>query len=119
MECIKLLMDVYDDNLKSSSRVFEWHKRFSEGREEWKMINNPDHPSILKTDQNIQKISETVRKVRPLIVIMIAGMMGTNRETVRQTLRKKRPKLWKNSLNAASRQCPSSQRPFALEVSSQ
>ena len=34
MECIKLLKDVYGDNLMSRSRVFEWHKRFSEGREE-------------------------------------------------------------------------------------
>ena len=34
MECIKLLKDVYDDNLMSRSHVFEWHKRFSEGREE-------------------------------------------------------------------------------------
>ena len=33
-ECIKLLKDVYGNNLMSRSRVFEWHKRFSEGREE-------------------------------------------------------------------------------------
>ena len=33
-ECIKLLKDVYGDNLMSCSCVFEWHKRFSEGREE-------------------------------------------------------------------------------------
>ena len=34
MECIKLLKDVYGDNLLSRSRVFEWYKRFSEGQEE-------------------------------------------------------------------------------------
>ena len=34
MECIKLLKDVYGNNLISRSRVFELHKRFSEGREE-------------------------------------------------------------------------------------
>ena len=34
MDCIKLLKDVYGDNLMSRSSVFEWHKRFSEGREE-------------------------------------------------------------------------------------
>ena len=34
MECIKLLKDVYGDNLMSRSPVFEWHKRFNEGREE-------------------------------------------------------------------------------------
>ena len=34
MEGIKLLKNVYGDNLMSRSRVFEWHKRFSEDREE-------------------------------------------------------------------------------------
>ena len=34
MECIKLLKDVYGDNLMSRSHVFEWHKRFSDGSEE-------------------------------------------------------------------------------------
>ena len=34
MECIKLLKNVYGDSLMSRSRVFEWHKTFSEGREE-------------------------------------------------------------------------------------
>ena len=34
MECIKLLKDVNCDNLMSRARVFEWHKRFSDGREE-------------------------------------------------------------------------------------
>ena len=51
----------------------------------WKMINNPDQPLTLKTDQNIQKISEIVRKARRLSVRMIADMVGINRETVPQT----------------------------------
>ena len=34
MECIKLLKDVYGNNLMSRSRVYECYKRFSAGREE-------------------------------------------------------------------------------------
>ena len=34
MECTNFLKDVYGDNLMSRLRVFEWHKTFSEGREE-------------------------------------------------------------------------------------
>ena len=34
MEFIKLLKDVYGNHLMSRSRVFDWHKRFSEGRKE-------------------------------------------------------------------------------------
>ena len=37
MECIKLLKDVYCDNLMSRSHVFEWHKRFSE---DWKEVED-------------------------------------------------------------------------------
>jgi hypothetical protein len=33
-ECFKLLKEVYNDNVMSRTRVFEWHKRFMEGREE-------------------------------------------------------------------------------------
>ena len=62
------------------------------------MINHPDHHSTSKTDQNIQKVSEIVHKDRCLSVKMITDMVGINRETVRQTLRKKRPNLWKNKV---------------------
>ena len=62
------------------------------------MISNPGHPLTLKTNQNIEKISEIVRKVRRLSVRMIVDMVGIIRETVRQTLRKKRPNLWKNKV---------------------
>nr|CAH7729373.1 unnamed protein product [Callosobruchus chinensis] len=33
-ECFQLLKEVFGDNCMSRTRVFEWHKRFSEGREE-------------------------------------------------------------------------------------
>ena len=43
-------------------------------------------------------MSEIVRKDRRLSVKMIADMADINRETVRQTLRKKRPNLWNNKV---------------------
>ena len=82
----------------SRSRVFEWHKRFTEGREEVEDDLHPDLPWTSKTDQNIQEIGEIVRKDRPLSVRMIEDVIGINRETVRETLRKKRPSLWKNKV---------------------
>ena len=82
----------------SRLRVFEWHKRFSEGQEEVEDDSHPGHTSTSKTDQNIQKFSEIVRNDRHLSVRMIADMVGINRETVRRILRKKRPNLWKNNV---------------------
>ena len=81
MECIKLLKDVYGDNLMSRSRMFEWHKRFSEGREEVEDDEHPGRPSTSKTDQNIQKISDIVHKDQRLSVRMIADMVGINRKS--------------------------------------
>ena len=46
MECIKLLKDVYGDNLMSCSRVCESHKRFSEGREEVEDDYHRGNPSL-------------------------------------------------------------------------
>ena len=34
IETLKLLLDVYGDSSMSRTRVFEWHKRFREGRED-------------------------------------------------------------------------------------
>ena len=39
MESIKLLKDVYVNNLMSRWHVFDWHKRFGEVREKVEMIN--------------------------------------------------------------------------------
>ena len=54
MECINLLKDVYWYNLISCSRVFEWHKRFSEDWK-WKMIN-------IQVTLRLRKLTKTFRK---------------------------------------------------------
>jgi hypothetical protein len=39
-ECFQLLKDVHGDNVMSCTGVFEWHKRFMEGRKE--VLGDPD-----------------------------------------------------------------------------
>ena len=80
------------------SHVFEWHRRFSEGREEVEDDENPGRPSTSKTDQNIQKTSEIYWKERRLSVRMIADLVGIDKETVWQIIWKKWPNLWKNNV---------------------
>jgi hypothetical protein len=38
-ETFQLLTEAYDEDLMSRARVFEWHKRFSEGRESVKDVS--------------------------------------------------------------------------------
>ena len=100
----------------SRSRVFERYKRFSEGREGVEEDEHPGRPSTSKTDPNIQRISEIVRKYQRLIVRKIADMVGFNKET--NCVEEAAESLVEQRRDAASGQCPSSQHPFGQEVSS-
>ena len=62
------------------------------------MINIHVTLRLRKPTKTFQKVSKIVRKDRHLSVRMIADVVGINRETVRQILRKKRPNLWKNKV---------------------
>ena len=43
-ETLKMLRDIYGDSSMSRTRVFEWHKRFVEGRED--MEDDPKQCSL-------------------------------------------------------------------------
>ena len=57
-----LLKKVYGDECLSRTEVFEWFKRFKEGREEIGGDQCPSHPSTSKTDANIEKVGEIVQQ---------------------------------------------------------
>jgi len=60
-ETYDLLKKVYGDECLYRAQVFEWFKRFKEGREEIGDHQRPSRPSTSKTDANIEKIGEIVR----------------------------------------------------------
>ena len=55
-ETLKMLCDVYGDSSLSRTRVFEWHKRFVEGREDVKDDSKSGKPCTFTTDINIEKV---------------------------------------------------------------
>ena len=61
-EMYDLSKKVYGDERLSSTRVFEWFKRFKEGREEIGDNQHPGHSSTSETDVNFEKVGETVRQ---------------------------------------------------------
>jgi len=81
-----LLMKVYGDEFLSRTRVFEWFKRFKEGREEIGDDQRPGRPSTSKTDANIEKVGEIVRQNRHLTIRAVAELINIEKETVRQNL---------------------------------
>jgi len=81
-----MLKELSGDNAMSRARVFVWDKRFSEGREEVEDDERPGRSVTSRTEGNVQKINEIVRKDRRLSIRMIVDMVNINKETVRQIL---------------------------------
>jgi hypothetical protein len=55
-ETFQLLTEAYGEDCISRARVFEWHKRFSEGRESVKDDDRPDRPRTAVNDENSEKV---------------------------------------------------------------
>ena len=62
------------------------------------MINIQVTLRLRKPTKTFTKSVKLFAKIGRLSMKMTADMVGINRETVRQTLRKKRPNLWKNKV---------------------
>jgi len=58
----QLLTEAYGEDCMSTARVFEWHKRFSEDRENLKVDDGPGRPRTAVTDNNVEKLRDVIRK---------------------------------------------------------
>ncbi|EFN78791.1 Putative uncharacterized protein FLJ37770, partial [Harpegnathos saltator] len=56
-----LLKEVYGNECLSRARVFEWFKRFQDGREDVEDDSRPGRLYTSKTDENIKKIGNLIR----------------------------------------------------------
>ena len=81
-----MLRDVYGDSSMSRTRVFEWHKRFVEGREDVEDDPKSGRPCTSTTDTNIEKVRQLVRSDRRLTIRVIANEVRMDKETVRTIL---------------------------------
>ncbi|KAG5307304.1 GVQW3 protein, partial [Acromyrmex insinuator] len=62
-ETYNLLKEVYGHECLSRARVFEWFKRFQDGREDVEDDSRPGRPSTSKTDDNIETIGTRFESV--------------------------------------------------------
>ena len=83
---IKALMEVYSKECMSRTRVFEWHKRFHEGRTEVEDDERSRRPTTSKTTYNNREIEKIVREDRRLSIRLIAERMSIDKETMWQVL---------------------------------
>ena len=87
-EALKLLQEIYGDDRMSRTRVFEWHRRFKEGREEVEDDNRSGRPSTGRTEENVELVKQKVWSDCRLTVRMIADELGMNSERVRKIITK-------------------------------
>ena len=97
-EALKLLQEVYGDDTMSRTRLFEWHRRFKEGREEVEDDHWSGRPSTSRTDENIERGRQKVRSDRRLTVRMITDELGMNNKRVWRVMTED---LCKNGTKAA------------------
>lgn len=85
-ECYESLQTVYGSDCLSRARVFEWFKMFREGREDCKDDERPGRPRTSKTDFNVEKVTELIRKDRRLSLRAIAEQLNISKDVVSQIL---------------------------------
>ena len=81
-ETFNLLQEVYGDATMSRTRIFEWHKRFREGREDAEDDPRSGSPTTSRTNENIKRVREKVCSDHRLTVRMIADELSMNSERV-------------------------------------
>ncbi|XP_066105976.1 protein GVQW3 [Saccopteryx bilineata] len=86
-ETHRLLKEAYGNEVMSRARVFDWYKRFKEGREDVRDDARSGRPVTHRTDENIQKVKDLVCSNRQLTVRMMAEQLNLDKETVRLILK--------------------------------
>ena len=81
-DALGMLHEVYGDETMSRSRVFEWHKRFKEGREGVEDDSWSGRPSTSRTADNVERMKQMVHGDRRLTVRMIADELDISCDSV-------------------------------------
>ncbi|KAJ8963398.1 hypothetical protein NQ318_018877 [Aromia moschata] len=89
-EAYAMLKEVYGNERLFRTQVFEWFKRFKEGRETTEDDPRPGRPSTSKMDKNIEKLGSNSRKFtlnkefsQISIVIFFFGILGRTSAALR------------------------------------
>ena len=84
-ETLDLLKAVFGEQAMSRTRVFEWHKRFSTGREDVDDDPRPERPSTSRIEANIEKVKERIIKRGKEIISKHSIIIGTRALMLHQT----------------------------------
>ena len=72
----EMLTKAHGESAKSITRVYEWYKRFPDGREDVEEDEHPGRPSSSTTDENVEKVKEMVINDRRITIREVADDVG-------------------------------------------
>jgi histone-lysine N-methyltransferase SETMAR len=84
---VELIQKAYSDAALSQTTIFEWHKRFREGRESVKDDERSGWPTTSQTDDNITAVNKMVKENRKVMSRLIADTLGIPKTLALQILR--------------------------------
>ncbi|KAG5334867.1 MOS1T transposase, partial [Acromyrmex charruanus] len=77
---------VYGSQCLGRTAVFEWHKRFLEGRETLEDDKKSGRPILIRTPEMIEKVRDFVANDRNASLKMMEEALNISRETIRTIL---------------------------------
>jgi len=84
---VELIQKAYGDATFSRTTIFEWHKRFREGRESVKDDERNGRLTTSRTDDNIAAVDKMVKEDRNVTSRLVADTLGNPKTVVLRILR--------------------------------
>ncbi|KAG5342011.1 SETMR methyltransferase, partial [Acromyrmex heyeri] len=82
-ETFRSMQQVYGSQCLGRAAVFEWHKRFLEGRETLEDDKKSGRPILVRTPEMIEKVRDFVANDRNASLKMMKEALNISRETIR------------------------------------
>ncbi|EGI63823.1 FLJ37770-like protein [Acromyrmex echinatior] len=85
-ETFRSMQQIYDSQCLGRAAVFEWHKRFLEGKETLEDDKKSGQPILVRTPEMIEKVRDFVANDRNASLKMMEEALNINRERIRTIL---------------------------------
>ena len=85
-QIIEALQTVYGDHTLSKTAVYEWIKRFKDGRESLEDDSRSGRPVSSKSDQNLKSVEKLVEENRRITVEEVAATLGISHGSAHEIL---------------------------------
>lgn len=85
-ETIQLLQQAYGDSSLKKSQVFNWHRRFREGRESVEDDSRSGRPAEIRTSTNLERIKDLIMSDRRLTIRELSLATGFSYGTCQKVL---------------------------------